>query len=616
MNRFFHRDGDTKPRYNAKRSNTFLEDTPEPTLDSRTKRSTAKKRMGWSLKKKIIISSVCAVAVVMLGVGAYAYAILQDPMGQFENVAQQFVPPEEIPLASQSQSAAVQGAETVNPSPTPNAYDQLVAQADFGLLDKIVNVLLIGVDHAVERDTWSGKKAFHADVMIVLAINTDTGAVDMISLPRDTYANIPGVEGIYKLNASIDCGGGWPTEGGFNKVCEAASWMVGGIPVQYYYAVDMNAVKGLADAIGGVDYDVDIDFKIQGRSYTKGMQHLDGQGVLDYLRVRKNLGELSGDKNRVDRQKRMLVAIFEKLKASNMLVELPGILGAFNGNLYTNTTLAQTAGLAAFAYHVDSSNISIHSMGGQYRNIFNWNFLLTDQEDRVALIKQIYGVDVPIYEDYTAGAASAKWASMQRGVVLSGAKNVLAKVKEKLDADARLPIFAEPTPTPVPTATQTPVKTPAPTPTVTPSPAPTTPPTPTPAPPTPTPAATDPPTPTPAPTDPPTPTPAPTDPATSAPTDAFAAGTESVRGAAYLIELRAAGLSTGKIPAGYRQYGDTEWGLYNKVKTEVSSLKSTELSINQLKADVARLCSIFNISIPSWRVNYEKNSNEIWVDFN
>ena len=223
----------------------------------------------------------------------------------------------------QSQETGVAAATTESVPPTPNEYEQLVSQADFGLLDNIVNVLLIGVDHATERDTWSGKKAFHADVMIVLAINTDTGTVDMISLPRDTYASIPGVKGIYKLNASIDCGGGWPTEGGFNKVCEAAEWMLGGIPVDYYYAVDMNAVKGLADTIDGVDYNVDIDYTIQGRSYSKGMQHLDGQGVLDYLRVRKELGDQSGDKNRVDRQKRLLVAIFEKLKASNMLVKLP-----------------------------------------------------------------------------------------------------------------------------------------------------------------------------------------------------------------------------------------------------------------------------------------------------
>jgi anionic cell wall polymer biosynthesis LytR-Cps2A-Psr (LCP) family protein len=85
-----------------------------------------------------------------------------------------------------------------------------------------------------------------------LSENTETGDVHLISLPRDTYAKIPGVSGIYKLNASIDCGGGWPTQSGFEKVCEAASWMLGGIPVEYYYAVDMSAFKELVDSIDGV----------------------------------------------------------------------------------------------------------------------------------------------------------------------------------------------------------------------------------------------------------------------------------------------------------------------------------------------------------------------------
>ncbi len=72
----------------------------------------------------------------------------------------------------------------------------------------------MGVDYAEERTTkeWlshGGKNDFHSDVMIVLAINFKENKVDMISLPRDTYVNaMPGVKGVYKLNASINCGGG------------------------------------------------------------------------------------------------------------------------------------------------------------------------------------------------------------------------------------------------------------------------------------------------------------------------------------------------------------------------------------------------------------------------
>ena len=196
--------------------------------------------------------------------------------------------------------------------PAESDYGLLSAEntSDYQLTDNIVNILLIGVDYAEERLTeeWlgeGGSSAEHADVMIVLAINFDKQTVDMISLPRDTYAKIPGVQGIYKLNASLDCGGGLyerdengkpvldekgnfkVNSKGFEKVCESCSRMIGGLPINYYYAVTMPAVKQLVDAIGGVDYNVDVAFEMNGREYAAGQQHMNGQGVLDYLRVRK-----------------------------------------------------------------------------------------------------------------------------------------------------------------------------------------------------------------------------------------------------------------------------------------------------------------------------------------
>ena len=224
----------------------------------------------------------------------------------------------------------------------------------------IVNVLVIGVDYAPERETWSGKHAYHADVMLVLAINFKENTVDMISLPRDTYAKIPGVDGIYKLNASLDCGGGLPD--GFPKVCESASWMLGGIPVDYYYAVTMPAVKDIVNAMGGVDFDVDVDFTMAGRSYKKGMQYMDGQAVLDYLRVRKNVAQ-SGDLNRINRQKKMLVALFDNMKRSDKILKLPDIATAAIDGSYTNMSFEQIAALAVFAYNLDTERIAMHSMG-------------------------------------------------------------------------------------------------------------------------------------------------------------------------------------------------------------------------------------------------------------
>jgi LCP family protein required for cell wall assembly len=553
---------------------TFLND------EEHTKVS--KKR--WGTKRIVIVSVIGVLALLLAGAGIWYWSVSSNPMGGFDSALAQLTPAPDNPQASQS--AGAPDPAQPNATGTPSPLDLLTAQADTSFLKDTVNILLIGVDHSVDRDTeeWvkqGGKQAFHSDVMLVLAVNKATGAANMISLPRDTYAQIPGVEGIYKLNASIDCGGGWPTQAnnystaGFDKVCEAASWMLGGIPVQYYYAVDMNAVKGLADAIGGVqNFDVEQDFDIQGRSYKAGVQDMNGQAVLDYLRVRKNI-EDKGDLNRVNRQKKMLVAIFDKIKNKGLLTSIPGLIDAFDGNLYTNVPLSYTAGLALFAMDVEAENIGMYSMGGNYYDgIFNWNFVITDQKARVELIKQIYGADVEQYSDYAAPAATRRWERMRAPVIKSQGAKALAKVKAKLDADAALPIYVEPTPTPAPSESAPPET---------------------------------------------TPTPETSDPGT---------GTE----AAGLIALSAVSGGTERVslsaPAGYRQYpedGDV-WALYRKAVSECESLSTSgsasamKAANNQAVADVTAVCATFGISISKeyWRVPYEanKNFNAVTVDFN
>lgn len=407
--------------------------------DADSQASDKKHKKPWSKKKKTLFACLMVVVTTLVVAGGYALAIVLNPMGSFDSVAQQVTPEKTQDILTPAPD---------EPTPTIDPYDELVSKADFSMLTDIVNIMLIGVDYAEERDTWGGKKDFHSDVMIVLSINTKTNEINLISLPRDTYAKIPGVKGIYKLNASIDCGGGWPTESGFEKVCEAASWMLGGIPVNYYYAVDMAAVKGLVDSIGGVDFDVAFSFTLQKRSYEAGMQHLDGQGVLDYLRVRKNIKD-EGDLHRINRQKEVLVAIFDKIKNSDLIFTLPEILNSFDGNYYTNTTFAQTAGLAAFFYsNVKSSDIAMHSMDGSYHNIFNWRFVLTNQKKRVELIKTIYGVDVDQYGEYSAERAVFRWESMMADVNVERSRDILAKVKGILDADAQLPEKPAPQPDP------------------------------------------------------------------------------------------------------------------------------------------------------------------------
>lgn len=391
-----------------------------------------KKRKRRSNKRRKIVWTA-ALGMLLVGLvlaGFYVYRITYQPSTFF--AAGPTATPESAATAAADSNLTP--SPTPVPTPTPSELDLLTEQADDAMMSNILNVAVIGVDYAEERETWGGKHEYHADVIMILAVNFSEKRVDLISVPRDTYANIPGVQGIYKINASINCGGGFEAEGGagFLKTCETVSWMLGGIPVDYYYAVTMPAVKQLVDAFGGVDYDLEMSFTMAGRKYYKGQQHMNGQGVLDYLRVRKNLKTAGGDLNRINRQKDMMVALFNQMKKNNLIVKIPQIISAFDGQLFTNCTLSQTAALARFAYDLDSENIGMHSMDGTMRNIFGWNFVLTDQEKRVEIIKDVYDIDVPVEKEYTSTYAQYRWQSMLAEKYLATTKSFRARVIEEV----------------------------------------------------------------------------------------------------------------------------------------------------------------------------------------
>lgn len=541
-----------------------------------------KEKRPWSLRRKVIVFSVIGVfAALLITGGVWALNLMADPLSHITNEVSN------EPTGTQTQTSQPSGEVTPTPTIDPEAL--LLSEADLSILESnYINIMLIGVDQSEDRtsDDWKGKKDFHSDVMIVLTINRATYEVSMISLPRDTYAKIPGVDGIYKLNASINCGGGWCKEG-FERVCNAAQWMLGGegteddpIQIDKYFAVDMNAVKGLVDSIGGVDYDLDISFKIQGRSYTKGQQHMNGQGVLDYLRVRKEasgshegiVGEdadgATGDKNRVNRQKKMLIAIFKKIKDNGLLASIPSLIGAFDGNLEYNMTVNEIAALAYFALkYVDPDTIQMYSMSGAYVRVFEpYAFTFTNQSNRIEIIQKVYGVDVSARSYYTMGAAKLRWGKLQATHYIKIAKSRLSKVQALLEDDAMLP--EEPTPTPPPEVTETPTT---------------------------------------------SETPSPSE-----------SKTMSLSGM-FLI-----GASPGELafdPGEYRKYGDADWALYNKVASEYDELQNYDSYHNgedllalleQFKADVISLCNRFGISVPpedDWLYDYVNDLNDIYVDF-
>ena len=154
------------------------------------------------------------------------------------------------------------------PSATPAAPGES-AQQDNGRKPYTYTFLLVAKDQV----------GSNADTMIVCMYDTVNQTVGMVSIPRDTLVESG------KLNAVY--------QDGIETLRDTISDMLG-IPIDFYVGINMDGFKVLVDELGGIEFNVPVHMSYDDPTqdlhihYEPGLQHLDGQDVLNVARCRKN----------------------------------------------------------------------------------------------------------------------------------------------------------------------------------------------------------------------------------------------------------------------------------------------------------------------------------------
>ena len=265
---------------------------------------------------------------------------------------------------------------------------------------EIINILMLGVDYGV-LTKGRGKKDIkncHTDSVIMIALDLTANKISLISLPRDTLTYVPGVHGVYKLNAAINCA---PTFAeGITSAEATVSWLLGGIRPDHYVVLAPHLVELIGDKIGGLDIDVEMTYSgHSGRSYTKGFQHLDGVGIMDYARARRNATKNpKSDYGRTNRQRILLNALFEKVSQNTDLAYdiLDTIVENFDKYFFSDMSVADMWEMLSLADQFSTGNIGNYELNGEMTmamKFFNSNFI--DPKVRSQAIREVYGVEVP-----------------------------------------------------------------------------------------------------------------------------------------------------------------------------------------------------------------------------
>ena len=215
-----------------------------------------------------------------------------------------------------------------------------------------VSVVLLGVQQAKNLH-----QAPLTDSILLARYAPDLGTAALLSIPRDIWVPIPG-HGEGRINSVFEMTGP-------DGVKQAIDQLTGVRP-DYYVILDYDGFKKLIDDIGGITVDVPrrlddwhypADDMIHFRHLVieKGLQHMDGETALAYVRERH--ADPLGDLGRAQRQQQVLLAVKDQLLQPANLPKIPGVMEDLAAMIQTDFPISKAPAYAAVLADVEAGSI-------------------------------------------------------------------------------------------------------------------------------------------------------------------------------------------------------------------------------------------------------------------
>jgi len=272
------------------------------------------------------------------------------------------------------QSVEIDGEEETTDDTTKTKL-QLLEEDD----DRI-NILLFGIDGA------------RADTIMVVSYEYEKKILDVISIPRDTYIDVPGfdAQGQNKINAVYGFAG---EQGGSLGLKSIISDMLG-IEIDYYVKIKYEGVKAVVEVLGGIEVDVPFDMKYDDPfaepelhiDLKEGLQILDGEKAMEYLRWRKNNDEAGeGDLPRIERQQEFLKLAVKK----SLSYKLPAVANTVFEYIKTDIKLDKLIYYSTKAIGFSMDNLNVHRIPGKVSNDGS-GFYIHDPDETEKMLIEIF----------------------------------------------------------------------------------------------------------------------------------------------------------------------------------------------------------------------------------
>lgn len=214
---------------------------------------------------------------------------------------------------------------------------------------RVTRFLVLGKDRSVGL----------ADCIMIVTVCEDSGAVSVVQIPRDTYAEYTHRD-YKKLNGILQEKG----ETGAKDFLSSAL----GVPLDYFLILDLDCLDRLVDAVGGVEIDIPQDMyysdPTQGLEIDlrAGNHLLNGKEAEQFVRYRA--GYANADLGRLDAQKLFLRAFVKKCNAMSGADKVKLVLSVL-AKVQTDVDLPAILRVQGLFGNFDADAIPMTTLPGQ-----------------------------------------------------------------------------------------------------------------------------------------------------------------------------------------------------------------------------------------------------------